>query len=330
MARAKIALLYVGGSIGMKVNQKSGRIEPLESLSEVHRFLPELQKEVALKFFSIANVGSSEINPNHWVEIARTIQSVYDDFDGFVVIHGTNTMSYTACALSFALQGLSKPVVLTGALMPINDLAGDGRMNLVFAIKAAQLDIAEVCMALGPNVIRGTRSKKVESSFLQTFESPNCPPIADFSREIHLADHRIVRRKRTLSCKPEFDANVVMITIYPGMPEAFMNAVLDSDPHGIVLRTYGPGMLSQSLFPWLQKVTQREIPILITSQALRGRVDLHKYRKQLTLEQLGIISGKDMTFECATVKLMWALTQATTPRRIRDLVERSLVGELSE
>ena len=114
------------------------------------------------------------------------------------------------------------------------------------------------------------------------------------------------------------------------MPEAFLQAVLDAKPHGIVLRTYGPGMLSRELFPWLQKVTELEIPVVITSQALRGKVDLHKYRKQLTLEQLGIISGKDMSFECAVVKLMWALTQAKTPRRIRDLMERSLVGELED
>lgn len=330
MARAKIALLYVGGSIGMKVNQKTGRIETLESLSEVHRFLPELQKEVSLQFYAIANVGSSEVTVQHWIDIARTIESIYDEYDGFVVVHGTNTMSYTACALSFALQGLSKPVVLTGALMPINDLAGDGRMNLVFAIRAAQMDIAEVCLALGPHVIRGTRSKKVESSFLHTFETPRCAPLVDFSREVVMHDHRIVRRKRTLSCKPEFDQNVVMLTIYPGMPQSFLKAVLDSDPHGIVLRTYGPGMLPTELFPWLQKVTQRNIPIVMTSQALRGKVDLHKYRKQLALEQLGIISGKDMTFECAVVKLMWALTQANTPLRIRGLMERSLVGELSD
>lgn len=314
----------------MKVNQKTGRIEPLESLNEIHRFLPELQKEVSLEFFSIANVGSSEIHPGHWVEIAETIRSVYDKFDGFVVVHGTNTMSYTAAALSFALQGLSKPVVFTGALLPINDLAGDGRMNLVFAIRAAQMDIAEVCLALGPQVLRGTRAKKVEASFLETFESPNCPALIDFSREVTMADHRMVRRKRTLSCKPTFDPNVIMLTIYPGMPQRFLDAILEAKPHGIVLRTYGPGMLSQDIFPWLQKVTQKEIPVLITSQALRGKVDLHKYRKQLTLEQLGIISGKDLTFECATVKLMWALMQTTTARRLRDLVERSVVGELSE
>lgn len=330
MARSKIALLYVGGSIGMKVNQKTGRIEPLESLSEVHRFLPELQKEVSLEFFSIANVGSSEVTVQHWVDVANTIESIYDDFDGFVVVHGTNTMSYTACALSFALQGLSKPVVLTGALMPINDLAGDGRMNLVFAIRAAQMDIAEVCLALGPQVIRGTRAKKVESSFLHTFESPKFPSLIDFRSDVHLHDHRIVRRKRTLICKPEFDSNVVMLTIYPGMPQSFLDAVLQSEPHGIVLRTYGSGMFSVDLFPWLQKVTKREIPIVMTSQALRGKVDLHKYRKQLAMEQMGIISGKDMIFECAVVKLMWGLTQATTPRRIRDLMERSLVGELTD
>ncbi len=330
MARSKIALLYVGGSIGMKVNQKTGRIEPLESLSEVHRLLPELQKEVALQFFSVANVGSSEINPTHWEEIALLIKDIYDDFDGFVIIHGTNTMSYTAAALSFALQGLSKPVVLTGALMPINDVAGDGRMNLVFAIRTAQLDIAEVCVVLGPEVLRGTRAKKVEASFLKTFESPNCPPLADFSREVTLAEHRLVRRKRTLVCKPSFDPNVVLLSVHPGISDAYLQAVLDAKPHGIILRTYGPGMISQSLFPWLHEVTDREIPICITSQALRGKVDLHKYRKQLVLEQLGIISGKNMTFECAMVKMMWALTQAKTPRRIRDLMERSLVGEMDD
>jgi len=123
---------------------------------------------------------------------------------------------------------------------------------------------------------------------------------------------------------------VNLLTVYPGMPQSFLDAVLSSGPHGIVLRTYGPGMLSADLFPWLQQVTERKIPIVITSQALRGKVDLHKYRKQLTLEQLGIISGKDMTFECALVKLMWALTQAKTPLRIRDLMERSLVGELDD
>ena len=194
----------------MKANQKTGRIEPIESLSEIHRFLPELQREVSLRFTSISNVGSSDITPEHWAEIAETIHKIYDDFDGFVVVHGTNTMSYTAAALSFALQGLSKPVIITGAVHPINDIAGDGRTNLAFAIRAAQLDIAEVCVVLGPRVLRGSRAKKVDQSIINAFDTPKLLPLADFSIHTELSPERRVRRKRTLVCKPEFDPNVIL------------------------------------------------------------------------------------------------------------------------
>lgn len=330
MARPKIALLYVGGSIGMVMNQKTRRIEPLESLSVVHRAIPEMQKEVSLEFFSIANVGSSDVTPEHWVDIAEKIRELYDDFDGFVVVHGTNTMAYTATALSFALQNLQKPIILTGALLPINDIAGDGRMNLIFAIRAACLDLAEVCVVLGPKVIRGTRAKKVDDSLLQTFDSPRFPALADFSSEVRLHPWRIVRRKRTLVCRPTFDPNVVVVTLTPGIMENYLAAVLAGNPHGIVLRAYGAGMLPDHLFPWLRELKKRGIPTVIISQTLRGAVDLHKFRKQITLEELGIISGKNMGFECCIVKLMWALTQAKNPQRLREIMEKSLVGELDE
>lgn len=330
MARTKIAILYMGGSIGMVMNQKTGRIEPMESLSMIHRAIPELQKEVAMEFFSISNVGSSEVTIDHWVEIARKIESIYDDFEGFVVIHGTNTMSYTAAALSFALQNLRKPIILTGAILPINDIAGDGRMNLIFAIRAAQLDIAEVCVVLGPKVLRGCRSKKIDESLLQTFDSPRFPPLADFSIGVHLHPWRTVRRKRTLSCHPTFDPNVMLVTLHPGISDAYLDAVLAAKPHGIVLRAYGPGMLAAHLFPWLHRVTKAGIPIVIVSQSLRGSVDLHRFRKQLTLEELGVISGKNMSYECAIVKLMWSLTQAKNLLRLRELMERNLVGELDD
>lgn len=330
MPRPKIAVLYVGGSIGMIRNQKTGFIEPLESLSEIYRFLPEVQKEVSLEFFSVYNLGSSEVTPEHWIAIAETVKKHYDAFEGFVVVHGTNTMAYTASALSFALQQLSKPVILTGAIVPINDIASDGRLNLVYAIRAAQLDIAEVCVVLGPKVLRGTRAKKVDQSILQTFDSPRFPPLVDFSNEVHLHPWRTVRRKRTLVCKPEFEPNVVIVTLHPGLSDLYLDAVLAARPKGIVLRAYGPGMLPERIFPWLQRATERGIALVIVSQTLRGNIDLHRYRKQLTLERLGIISGKNMSYECATAKLMWALTQAKTPLRLRDLMERSLVGELDD
>jgi L-asparaginase len=330
MARARIALLYVGGSIGMVVNHKTGRIEPMESLSMIHRAIPEMQKEVALDFFSLQNLGSSEITPAHWVEIAEKIRELYDDYEGFVVVHGTNTMSYTAAALAFALQNLSKPVVLTGALLPLNELAGDGRMNLIFAIRAAQLDIAEACVVLGPKVLRGCRAKKVDESLLQTFDSPRFPPLADFSTGVHLHPWRTVRRKRTLSCKPTFDPNVILLTLTPGISQDYLHAVLAAKPHGIVLRAYGVGMLPERLFAWIKEAERQGIAIVIVTQSLRGSIDLHRYRKQLTIEELGVISGKNMSFECATVKLMWALKQAKSPIRLRELMERSLVGELDD
>lgn len=328
--RPTVAVLYVGGSIGMVRNHKTGRIEPLHSLVEFHRFIPDVQREVKLEFKSIANVGSSEVTPEHWVELAKTIEELHDHVDGFVIIHGTNTMAYTAAALSFALQNLGKPVVLTGSIMPIDELGSDGPMNLTYAIRAALLDIAEVCIALGPTVLRGSRSKKAQQSLFETFESPKFPPLAEFNPSAKLHPWRTVRRKRSLDCKAAFDPHVASITLHPGMPDELFDAILASKPHGIVLRAYGLGMLPEHLFPWIRKVSEKGIPLVITSQLLRGNIDLHLFRKQLTLEQLGVISGKDMTYECAVVKLMWALKQSKNLRRIRELVETNLVGELSE
>ena len=330
MPRAKIAVLYVGGSIGMMRNHRTGRIEPVESLMELHRFIPEVQRDVSLEFHSIANLGSSEVRPSHWKEIADLIESRYDHCEGFVIIHGTNTMSFTAAALSFALQNLSKPVVLTGSLLPLDDIGSDARGNLTYAIEAALLDLAEVCVCVGPRVLRGNRAKKADQSIIETFVTPKFPPLAEFNVNVSLSPLRMVRRKRTLSVRSEFDSNVVSVTLHPGMPEKFFDALLEAKPHGIVLRAYGLGMLPERLFPWIREVTKQKIPIVITSQLLRGAIDLHLYRKQLTLEEIGVISGKDMTYDCAVIKLMWALGQTKDPRRVRDLVEKNIAGEITE
>ncbi len=330
MPRPKIAVLYVGGSIGMIRNRKTGRIEPIESLVEIHRFIPEAQRDAALEFHLIANVGSSDVTPAHWTELAHMIRTFEKSVDGFVVIHGTNTMAYTASALSFALRNLSKPVVLTGSLLPIDDAGSDARMNLANAIRAAELDLAEVCVVLGPRVLRGTRAKKADQSLLETFVSPRFPPLAEFSTTVDLHPWRIVRRKRVLDCRPEFDPNVVSVTLHPGMPLRFFDAILAAKPHGIVIRAYGLGMLPDPLFPWIQRVTKLGIPLVIASQLLRGNIDLSLYEKQMALEDLGVISAKDMMYECTVVKLMWVLAQTKNPKRIRELMEKNLTGELSE
>jgi L-asparaginase/Glu-tRNA(Gln) amidotransferase subunit D len=139
-----------------------------------------------------------------------------------------------------------------------------------------------------------------------------------------------MRRKRCLAFRPEFDQNVVSVTLHPGLPSRFLSSVLDADPHGIVVRAYGLGMLPEGLFPWLRTAQERDIPVVVTSQMVRGQIDLHRYRKQLTLERLGVISGRNMTYECAVTKLMWALGQSTSLARLRSMMERSLIGELHD
>lgn len=313
----------------MVSNKRTGRIEPIQDIGDIHRFLPSLQRDVSIELFPVANLGSSEVTPEHWVAIAETITRLYDRFEGFVVIHGTNTMSFTAAALSFALQNLSKPIVLTGSLLPIDDIGSDARMNLIYAIETALLDLAEVCIVLGHRVLRGTRAKKADQSMIETFQSPMCPPLAEFNMTTTLAAHRLVRRKRHLISAPVFCTNVFSLTLHPGMPQSQLDAISSMRPDAVLLRAYGQGMLPESLFPWLQTLHALEIPLLITSQLLRASIDLHRFRKQLTMEMLGVISGKDMTFECAIVKLMWALGQSKNPRRVREIMERDIVGELT-
>lgn len=312
----------------MIMNRKTGRIDPVETIGDIQRFIPDVQREVSLSLIPVDNVGSSEVLPDHWTQIAGLIKKHYARFDGFVVIHGSNTVCFTAAALSFALQNLSKPVILTGSILPMNDPASDGRSNLVFAIRAACLDIAEVCVVFGKQVLRGTRCKKVHESIQDTFQSPRFPPLAEFKREFVLHPWRMVRRRRNLLCQPNFNANVSLLTLHPGIPRSFLNSVLDSGLHGIVLRGYGPGMVPNFLVSWLQELTSREIPIVMTSQVMDSCIDLHCYRKQLVLEKMGIISGKDMTYECALAKLMWVLGQTHQIKKVHKLMEKNLVGEI--
>lgn len=330
MNRAKIAVLYVGGSIGMTVNKATGRIEPIESIDEIYKFLPELQKEVRLDFFPITTVGSSDITPDHWCELSTVINKQYEKYDGFVVIHGTNTMTYTAAALSFSLQGLSKPIICTGALMPLNDLAGDGRMNLIHAIRAAQLDIAEVCIVSGARVLRAVRTKKMEQALFNTFDSPGFPPLANFNVQVDQHPWRKVRRKRTLECKAEFETNIAVLTLFPGIHLSVLDSILARNHKAIVLQAYGPGMLPSALEPWLEKVANAKVPLLLVSQTVCGRIELDQYRKQLLLQHLGFIAAKNMTLDCAVTKLMWSLAQGKTGNQLKKYMEQSIVGELDE
>lgn len=330
MPRASVALVYIGGAMGVVTNRKTGTVRPIESVNEIHRVIPELQGEVHLELLPLHDIGTPELLPSHWTVLAEAIKRHYDQYEGFVVLHDTNTLVYTACALSFALQSLSKPIVLTGALAPLNDIGGDARMNLIYAIRSALLDVAEVVITLGPQILRGSRTKKVQQELTGSFASHCFPALGEF-RTTGAALHpwRYVRRKRTLLCRSSFDPNVVTLTMTPGIREQVLDAVLDAGPRGIVLRSYGPGVVPPSFLPWLRRVADGGVPIVVTSQMTKGMIDFQDLKRQIAFERTSLISGHDMTHECAAVKLMWALTQAKGDR-LCGLMERSLVGELGD
>lgn len=328
MVKKRIAILYLGGSIGMKIQDRTGRLESISSVEEIYSHMPEVQKDVSLTYFTLRAVGSSEITPEYWNDLLQKLHSEYDNFDGFVVIHGTNSMAYTAAATAFALQGIGKPIIFTGALLPLNSQIGDGRFNLQHAIMAATLNIAEVCIVMDARVYRGVRAHKVKHAMFHSFYSPHMLPLGEIHTLPSVLSEAIVRRNRTLDFSPEFNSNIVSLVVTPGINEQILYTILDSGVEGVVLHVYGQGTIPSTLLSWCEEVQKRNVSVLFVSQAKEGEINLSVFAKQKTYEKLGIISAKNMTPECATVKFMWALAHFTRKDHLKNFMERSIVGEL--
>lgn len=333
MARAKICVLFAGGTIGMIRDSKTGALRPAFDASDIIRDIPELQKEVQLDFRMIMNMDSSNMNPQDWSKIAEKIYKLYDKFDGFVVLQGTDTMAYTASALSFALQNLSKPVVLTGSLIPMTELGADARNNLIYACLTAALDIAEVCIIFANRIIRGNRAKKHHESFVDVFHSPNYPYLGELGRPTILHDWRKRRRKRVLKFQPEFDAHISLLKLFPGFDPDILERVIDRGAHGIIIEGFGPGNVpfreGHSIIPMIEKATDAGIPVVIANQMEMGITNLTSYEAGYLAADAGALSSYDMTTEATVTKLMWLLSQTRDLNKIRKKYAASMAGELS-
>lgn len=331
MARPKICLLFAGGTIGMVRNPKTGALQPAANAVEIIQNFPELQKHLQLDFKMVVNIDSSNMNPHHWEEIAKAIHKHYDKYDGFVVAQGTDTMAYTASALSFALQNLSKPVVLTGSLIPLSEIGSDGRNNLIYACLTATQDIAEVCIVLANKILRGNRAKKNHESFVAVFHSPNYPMLGELGRPIKLQEWRKKRRKRTLKFKPEFQPNISLLKLFPGFDPDIIDKVIERGAKGIIIEGYGPGnvpFLENSIIPQIEKATKLNIPIVIANQMEKGITNLTSYEAGLMAHKAGAISSSDMTTEATVTKLMWTLAKTKKLPEIKKIMESNLSGEL--
>ena len=341
MDRPRVFVLYTGGTIGMRATAGGYVPEPGRLAERVHA-MPELEMpgmpEVTLEECDPL-LDSADMRPADWLRIADRIAHHYDDYDGFVVLHGTDTMAYTASALPFMLQGLAKPVILTGAQIPLGFIRSDARDNLVTSLAiAARGDVPEVCVYFAEKLMRGCRSVKVDADGLDAFASPNYPSLGTAGIDIKIRPE-LVRdpgtELRALHVQPLDGPVVAALRLFPGISGRLLMNVLQPPLQGLVLETYGVGngpALDAEFMGALRRATTREenpIVVVATSQCVRGTVDHSGYATGAALRDAGVRSGRDMTTEAALAKLYYLIRCGHGPERIAELIEQDLVGELT-
>lgn len=340
MSRPNVYVLYTGGTIGMRPSA-SGYAPEGGYLSELMGDMPELSGPEMPDFVleeCDPLLDSANMRPADWLRIAGHIERNYDAFDGFVVLHGTDTMAYTASALPFMLQGLAKPVILTGSQIPMGRARSDGRDNLMTSLAiAARGDVPEVCVYFAEKLMRGCRTVKVNADGLDAFDSPNYPPIGVAGIDIKIR-HEHVRAAgeelEPLRVQPLDGPIVSALRLFPGISAQMLSNVLRAPLQGLVLETYGIGngpANDDAFLEVLRQATSGPDPIVVvaTSQCVRGTVDLASYATGAALREVGVRSGHDMTTEAALAKLYYLIRTGLSPAEIADLVECNLVGELT-
>lgn len=338
--KPKILLIYTGGTIGMRKDFETGALKAFDFGKLLHN-IPELQLlDCEIETFSFENpIDSSNMNTDHWAEIARTIENNYFNFDGFVVLHGSDTMSYSASALSFMLENLSKPVVFTGSQLPIGDLRTDAKENLITAIQIASLQenrkplIKEVCLYFEYKLFRGNRTTKINAEHFQAFISPNYPFLIESGVHLKINSELFLPSNDMISLKvhTHLNNNVALIKMFPGISETVLSAILNIESlRGIVLETYGAGNAptEEWFLSLLQSAVKRGLHIVNVTQCSIGVVSMGHYETSTTMKNLGIISGKDITTEAAITKLMYLLGQDIPQKDFKNIFETSLRGEM--
>ena len=327
--KSKVMIIYTGGTFGM-AHDAHGVLVPFD-FALILEHLPALRNlffELTVISFN-EPIDSSNIQPEHWQMIAKIIFKNYQSHDGFVVLHGTDTMAYTASALALMLGPLPKPVVLTGSQKPIDEVRTDARQNLIDAALVATLAVPEVCIASGARALRGVRSTKRDAWGFSAFDSPNLPPLVELGIGIEIGPH--VQKAAPLG---EFDGRleprVLALRVFPGLDPDLVRGAIRLGVRGLVLEAYGTGTfpnLGGSLIPALEEARQRGIPVLVVSQCLRGFVELGRYEGGAAAEAAGAISGGDMTIEAALAKMMIGLARHGKGDELRAYLGASVVGE---
>lgn len=335
----KILIIYTGGTIGMVNNPLTGALIPFD-FAQIQQNVPELARlnyQIGVHSFDPI-MDSSNMDPSVWAEIARIIKSEYESYDGFVVLHGSDTMAFTASALSFMLENLDKPVVLTGSQLPIGEIRTDAKENLITALEivATKEDgvamVPEVCIYFDYQLFRGNRSIKYNSEKFEAFQSPNYHILAEAGVNLSFYTNYILPHpKGKLEVQSNFNANIGVLKMYPGITAQAVQAVTRSGVDAIVMETFGSGNTTTAswFIESLQEALDHGKLIIDISQCQGGSVELGKYETSKKLQQMGIVSGYDMTFEATITKLMYLMGKGLTTTEIAGLMEQNLRGELT-
>lgn len=336
----KILLIYTGGTIGMVHDANSGSYIPFD-FENLQAQIPELkQLDCELDITSYEpSIDSSNMHPKVWVQLGETIEDNYHKYDGFVILHGSDTMAYTASALSFILENLNKPIILTGSQLPSGVPRTDAKENLITAIEIASSlrdgkpEVPEVAVYFEYQLYRGNRTHKVNAEHFEAFESVNYPALAEAG--VHIKFNRRYTQNVTdekLIVHKDFNPNIGVLKLFPGITEYTVNSILNAPKtEAIILESFGSGNAPTS--KWflnaIQEATENGIIILNVSQCQGGSVDLGRYETSKALKDMGVLSASDMTFEAAITKLMFVLEYSKDKKRRIELLEKNLQGELS-
>lgn len=341
--KRSVLLIYTGGTIGMHQNLEIGALEPF-NFSQIKEEVPELKRfDLNIGTYQFEKpLDSSDMRPEHWVKIAQIIEENYEKYDGFVVLHGTDTMAYTASALSFMLENLAKPVIFTGSQLPIGMLRTDGKENLITAIEIAadchddgSAIIPEVCIFFDSQLMRGNRTFKINAENFNAFTSRNYPTLAHVGVHIKYAseEHFLKPAKGAkLKTHLNLDTHVAVFSLFPGIQESVVRHILNAPGlKGVVLRSFGSGNAPQ--VQWfveaVKEAIDKGVMIVNVTQCSTGAVEMERYDTGIHLLQVGAISGHDTTVEAALTKLMLLLGEGHSPEEIRMLMHKSLAGEIT-
>jgi L-asparaginase len=338
---SSVLLLFTGGTISMSEDPSTGALRPID-FDRLQEYMPEI-KQTGIRVKSVPFlplIDSSDVDPSAWERMALLIEENYEDFDGFVVLHGTDTMAYSASALSFMLENLSKPVIFTGAQLPIGMMRSDAKENLLTAIEIAsakengQPIVPEVCIFFEDTLFRGNRTTKKNAEHFSAFNSYNYPPLAKagvhikyFRSSIHYPAAGTKLRVRT-----HIDQNIAILKLFPGITEHTVNAILQIPGlKAVVLESFGAGNAPRKMWFYnaLKDATDRGILIVNKSQCSTGSVEMGRYETSLNLMSAGVMSGYDCTTEAIVTKLMYLLGECDSQDAIKQQLSISMCGEMT-